>query len=372
MNDFGFGAAIILRVSQRGQDSTNQVHEAAAHAARRTGQIALVTACASLTLYLLGVYRELFAGLAVRHFATAFLLGSCVWALTIPASLGFRLLIAYNRTVVAQMLQAVVAPVNLGLVVIATWTVNSVVPLAVAPFIAQFGAGLAAWRFAEGYGAPLLSSVLRSAVLGKYDAGRLSGYTRSAAIVSNASPIAYQCDRFLIARYLDIGQVGNYSSVSQVYQALYSVLTSGGQSLWPWFLAGAADSGVERRRRLRVAIWSFLALGAALGALCFITGPIIAKIVTRGAATSTTSLSIAFGVLLVVQGLTTPLANALTTPAGFRFQSRLYLILVPANVGLSVAWLRSFGVTGPIWASTLTTAVIVTLPCLWWVRHSLS
>lgn len=367
VNDFGLGAAIVLAANHGQHDPARRrgwdvVADATAHGLRRTTQIAAAVSSVSLVLFMTGALGTLTDHVPVRGFALALLLAVVGWSLTIPTSLGFRLLIAYDQTFLAQALQPLTSVLTLAAIG-ALLAVGAPLPaVAVAPFAAQGLAGVIGLVLGHRYGAPPVWPLVVRAAAGRYRRPPRTGYAASTAVVSNAAPLAYQSDRYLIQVGLGTAAVSSYSAVAQVYAPLYSLLVSGGQALWPMFLRLQAQEAADRRRAFRRAMGPFLGLGLVLALASALLGPVVASVISDGQATDRLSLGLAFGALLLAQSVWTPLANALSDPAGFRVQARLSVLLVPANVGLSLLLLRVLGPTGPIWASTATTVVVLVIP----------
>jgi O-antigen/teichoic acid export membrane protein len=76
-------------------------------------------------------------------------------------------------------------------------------------------------------------------------------------------------------------------------------------------------------------------------------------------------LRLALGCYVVVMALSATVAAYLNAMGLLRLQAALGVVMAVSNVVLSVLFVKSMGVQGPVWATVVTQGGLVLVPCTW-------
>ena len=146
---------------------------------------------------------------------------------------------------------------------------------------------------------------------------------------------------------------------------MLSLVASGGQTLWPFFIRMRLDPD---RMDLRLSFWtsmaSFAGLGAALAIGIVALGPQVATWMLHSQVTVPIALMASFGLLLLVHASYYPTGMLLTDPAGLRLQAKLSIVMLGCNLALSLYFAHLIGAPGPALGSALSILLCMWLPGL--------
>ena len=275
-----------------------------------------------------GLLIGITTGPADRWAVTA---AAVLFALTMPAGLGVRILIGIDRNDLAAV------------------TLMSSSAFALMATLAIAGLQLPGIWFALS----ALAGVLVGHLVATVIALRLSGLGRTVfepvGVASRGAhllrgsgwlfvtlvgiPLGLQGGRLLLSHLSTPVQLSEYSLVSQIYGLGWSVFTTAGVAFWPIFVKRRNDP--EATVRLWWSTTLVFTAVAAIGAvLLTLLGPWVADVLSGGEIRVSTSLALAFGALLVAQGFHLPAGVLLTRPNEARWQA--YCIAAMAVIGLGV------------------------------------
>lgn len=293
----------------------------------------------------------------------AITVAACIFALTIPGGLGVRILIGIDRNPLATL---------------------------VTMSCPAFGLGLTMGLFeidANGiwYAVPPLGGLLLGGIVGTALALRLSGLRWTAfAPVSSSSDkprlltgsgwlflvgvglaVGLQAGRLLLAWLSTPVELSKYALMAQIYGVCWSILSTAGLAYWPVFVR-RRESNAETLRiwwRLTAGFAAIAAI-AAVGMTLF--GPWAASVLSGGEIAPSASLALAFGVLLVGQGMRMPATVLLTRPTEARWQALWTLTMAAISIGLGYAAAGSFGAIGVVCAAAAGVFAAQVIPDLLW------
>ncbi|SDE15532.1 lipopolysaccharide biosynthesis protein [Rhodococcus tukisamuensis] len=287
-----------------------------------------------------------------------------LFALTIPAGLGVRILIGIDRNQLATLVLMSSAAFSLMLTLL------------------LYACGVdGIW-----YALSALGGVLAGHLIGTAAALRLSGLGWSAfAPVSDSSahtrllegslwlflvgvglPVGLQTGRILLSHLSTPAELSEYALMAQMYGVGWSVLSTAGMAYWPVFVKrrGAAETTVRIWWRLTAAFTAFATI-AAVGMTTL--APWVASILSGGRIEVSAALALAFGVLLVAQSMHLPASVLLTRPNEARWQACWIAAMATASLGVGVVVAGPFGAVGVVCAAALGVLAAQVLPDLLWV-----
>jgi O-antigen/teichoic acid export membrane protein len=294
----------------------------------------------------------------------AITVAACVFAFTIPAGLGVRILIGIDRNPLATLVLMTCPLLALGLTLL---------------LYALGASGI--W-----YAVSSLGGLLIGQALGTVLALRLSGlgwsaFARVSAcrtgpkllagsmwlfIVGVGLPIGTQSGRVLLAHLSTPAELSRYALMAQIYAVCWQVLSTAAFAYWPVF--------VKRRAATEESVAMWWRLTGALAAIAVIAtgcmvaiGPWAATVLSGGQVDVSAWLALVFGALLVGQVLHLPAFVLLTRPNEARWQALWTLAMAATSIGLGWAGAERFGAVGVVFASALGVFAAQVLPDLLWV-----
>lgn len=365
ISDLGLGAAITAEVARYGW-----IRPYSTRLLIRVGSLLsiiwLSAVGLSLAFALAGAFGKIL-GTSVAHVEALSFAAVAMYGLTIPLSIGMRVLLGMHRQSQSTVLQAL-TPVYgvIALLTLKTFVVlNSaliIVTLCSAPLVAAASQCALAARIVK----RIPSGKVRNA-----DAPLIMS-TRSVmsaalpmTVMSIALPIALQSDRVVLSHLRGSADVSAYSVVAVVYGSLAGVVAAGGVALWPLFIR-VGNSGANLLLTLRANARTF-GTGGLIGAIALcIIGPLVVRILSADRVASGRSLYVAFGVLLLITAAQYPPSMYLLAANDLKFCAVLSSVMVVANIALSIVFTKFFGIAGPVLGSAVATLSITTVP--FWIR----
>ncbi|WP_068158489.1 lipopolysaccharide biosynthesis protein [Rhodococcus phenolicus] len=294
----------------------------------------------------------------------AITVAASVFALTIPAGLGVRILIGIDRNPLATLV------------------------LMSCPVFALLVTLLLSALDVDGiwYAVSSLGGLLCGLTLGTVLALRASGLGWSAFarvsptssrsrllegsgwlfVVAVGMPIGLQAGRLLLAHRSDPAELSEYALMAQIYGVCWSVLSTAGLAYWPVFVRrrSAVTETVRMWRRLTVVFAGYAVVVATGLALL---GPGVTSILSGRQIVVSVPLASAFGALLVVQALYLPANVLLTRPDEARWQALWTVVMAAVCLGVGGVAAGPIGAFGVVTASVLGILVAQVIPCLLWV-----
>ena len=287
---------------------------------------------------------------------------ACLFALTIPAGLGVRILGGLDR-------------VPLASIVLMS---NSLFALSITGLLYLFGVP-PIW-----YALSALGGLLIGQLVGTVLAARLSGLgwssfgrVRAAGgrllrgslwlfLMGLGLPVGMQAGRVLLAHFSTPVQLSDYSLMAQLYGVCWVSFTMAGFALWPIFVKRRNATGATLRIWAQMTvIFGGMAVLVAGGFVAL--GPLTGRLLSGGQINITAQLAAAFGVLLVAQSTYLPTNMLLTRPAEARSQAWWALTMAAVSVGLGVVGAQRFGAVGVVYAAAIAIVIAQVVPALLWV-----
>lgn len=178
-----------------------------------------------------------------------------------------------------------------------------------------------------------------------------------------ALPLAMQSNRLILSHVGNVDELATYSLASQMFNPIFSISVAASMALWPLF-AKARSRGEDHVSPLRLSVM-FGASGAlAVTVMSFASGP-LAQLASGGTIHLPVGLLMAFSVLMVAQTAKSPLGMYMTDAKGLRFQAYMVLLMLPINVGISIALAEVYGAVGPVIGS-IVGVIFFQLAANWW------
>jgi O-antigen/teichoic acid export membrane protein len=286
-----------------------------------------------------------------------------LFALSVPGSLGARVLLGMRRNALVVLVQGLSSLVSLAVVGIAV-VLGSPLDLVIA--VSTLGMCVTAWVLRIYSRRVIATSVSNTPVRqGSRRAPGSSNLIQTAMpmlIISIALPLSFQTGRLVLSWVVDLGAVAVYSAAAMVFLPVLSVVSMAGRSLWGDFARGR-HGGEQMWSLFAWANVLCLGLGVA-GAVSFaILGPFIARWGTNGTVDTPFALFLCFAFVILLQAVQQPSGMYLTDITGLRFQAFTTVISGIAGLLASVFLSQRYGVVGPVIATALTTSTLHVVPC---------
>jgi O-antigen/teichoic acid export membrane protein len=191
------------------------------------------------------------------------------------------------------------------------------------------------------------------------------------AVISIALPLAYQSDRVVLAHFASTDALAAYSLVAILYGPLLSVISIGGQTLWPLFIRLSGSGEWQATYRLSMKI--FALLGTALGCGLMIAGPYVSHFVASDGAGDSARWTtyLLFGLLLFMFACHTTNGMLLMDAAGRRFQAVGSVLLLVIKIPLSILLAPKLGADGVILSTLLAASICLVAPAALTLREKL-
>jgi O-antigen/teichoic acid export membrane protein len=294
----------------------------------------------------------------------AITVAACVFALTIPAGLGVRILIGIDRNPLATLVLMSCPAFALGVTLVLYLSGASGIWYAVSALggllIGQAVGTLLALRLC-GLGWSAFARVTRPRTGPALLAGSLWLF-----VVGVGLPVGLQTGRILLAHLSTPVQLSSYALMGQVYGVCWSVLSTAGLAYWPVFVKRRAATEETVRIWWRLtATFAVVAAVATVGMVAL--GPWAGMVLSGGRIDVSAWLALAFGALLVGQAVHLPANVLLTRPNEARWQAQWTVAMAAISIGLGCAAAARFGAVGVVYASALAILAAQVVPDLAWV-----
>jgi O-antigen/teichoic acid export membrane protein len=294
----------------------------------------------------------------------AITLAACVFALTIPAGLGARILVGIDRNPLATLVLMSCPAFGLGLTVF-LYAIDAsgiwyAIPALGGLLIGQTVGTVLALRL-SGLGWSALSRVSPSRTGSRLLAGSMWLF-----LVGVGLPIGSQAGRLLLAHLSTPAELSRYALTAQIYAIGWQVLSTAALAYWPIFVKRREATDMTVRMWWRLT--GVFGVVGAVGALCLVLlGPWAATVLSGGQIDVSVWLALAFGAVLFGQALHLPALVLLTKPDEARWQALWALAMAVISIGLGCAAATRFGAVGVACASALAIFAAQVLPDLLWV-----
>jgi O-antigen/teichoic acid export membrane protein len=363
--DFGIGDTVLTASAQlsgpnRDPDAANVVRRAYHVLFAVAGVLVLLALC----VMALDGWAALVGFSSGPDDRWAITVAACIFAVSIPAVLGLRILVGTDRLPLATLVVMSCPAFALGVTLV----------------LYMIGAA-GIW-----YAVSALGGLLIGEVVGTVLALRLSGLGWSAFarvtrprsgrrllagsmwlfIVGVGSSVGLQTGRVLLAHLSTPIQLAQYALMAQIYGLCWSALSIAAVAYWPVFVKRrtAPEESVRMWWRLTV---TFAGIAAIAMLAIVALGPLAATVLSGGRIDVSAWLALAFGALLVMQTAHLPSSVLLTRPNEARWQALWALAMAAVSIGLGAVAAARFGAVGVVYASALAILAAQVVPDLAWV-----
>lgn len=287
-----------------------------------------------------------------------------VFAVTIPAGLGLRILIGVDR---AQLVVLVMVSNSLfALVGTAAMYAGGVrgIWFVLPPLLGAFLGNLVGTVVAlkvSGLG----TSVLQRGSHAVGTTGLLEG-SLWLFVVSVGIPFGLQVQRVVLSHLSTPVELSNYALMAQLYGLCWSVFSMAALAFWPIFVKrrGAADETVR--------LWLMATMGfglvAALASIPLVlVSPWLADVLSGGTIDVTSTLAASFAVLLIAQCFHLPSGMLLTKPTEARWQAGCLVAMALVTTVAAIGVAPSHGAAGVVLVTAAAVIACQFIPDIAWI-----
>ncbi len=294
----------------------------------------------------------------------AITVAACIFALTIPAGLGPRILIGIDRNPLATLMSMTCPAFALGISLVlyllgakGIWYATS----ALGGLLIGHGIATVLALRLTGLGWSALGRVTRSGTGTRLLAGSMWLF-----LVGVGLPVGLQAGRVLLAHLSTPVELSQYALMTQIYGVCWSVLSTAGLAYWPIFVKRRTATE-ETVRMWWQLTWAFGGIAVLITVAMVALGPWAAAILSGHRIDVSSWLALAFGGLLIAQALHLPANVLLTRPHEARWQAlwAVTMAIVSISVGAVVA--AQFGAPGVVCAAASAILLAQVIPDLAWV-----
>ncbi|GAA2064466.1 lipopolysaccharide biosynthesis protein [Williamsia deligens] len=287
--------------------------------------------------------------------------GVIVFAWTIPAGIGLRLLIGADKNelaVLATMSNSVLGlMITVLLYAVGVRGIWFVLPALLGILLGNLASTVVALRI-TGIGRLMFGPVPSGVSIRTMLAGSLWLF-----FVSVGIPFGIQVQRMFLSHLSTPQQLSQYALMAQVFGIGWGVLSTAALSLWPVFIKRRADHTSV------IALWvrttgAFCGIAVVGAAVLAVLGPWVCSLISGGSIRVTTGLALAFGALLIVQATHLPSGVLLTNPSGARWQTWCLGAMVVVTVVGCIAVAPRFGAVGVVTVTACAVALCQVVPDL--------
>jgi O-antigen/teichoic acid export membrane protein len=363
--DLGIGATVLSASAMlSGPNSDPKAFDVVRRAYHVLFIVAGLIISVSLCIMALNGWRVLVGFTSGPDDRWAITVAACIFALTIPAGLGVRILVGIDRNPLATLVLMSCPAFGLGLTVLLLVMDVSGIWYAVS--------ALGGWLLGQIVGTVL---ALHLSGLGWSAFARVSRSRRGPGLLAGSGwlfvvgvglPVGLQTGRVLLAHLSTPAELSKYALMAQIYGVAWSVLSTAGQAYWPIF--------VKRRGATAVTVRLWWQLTAAFAGIATVAtaamaglGPWAASVLSAGKIEVSVALALAFGVLLVGQAMHLPATVLLTRPNEARWQAMWTTAMAVISVCLGWVAAERLGAVGVVYASALGIFAAQVIPDLLWV-----
>jgi O-antigen/teichoic acid export membrane protein len=370
--DLGMAAAVMNAVGGSAEPATEEeVRRVLVTAMRLLAGSAAALALAALALLALDLWPLLLgSGLDAESGPTVATICLVLFALSVPLSIGQRILVGLRRNHVSIAVQGLQTPLVLAAVLLCLWwDLPAGATIAVFGYAATLILSAVCTLVAARSIRPAVGDALRRAVhLRTQRGGRVMDVAWPMLVQMVAVPLAMQTDRLVLSHRAGPGVLAEYSLAAQMFTPIWAVVSAGGIALWPVFARARAEGAPGSPLPMAGA---FGAGAAALALAVAGASPLLARLASGGAISLGLPVVISFAVLMVLQAVKYPLGMYLTDAPGLRYQAAMIVAMLPVNVWLSWSLTGPLGAAGPVVGSVVGVALFEVLANLLLVRRRL-
>lgn len=194
---------------------------------------------------------------------------------------------------------------------------------------------------------PMLGSAMREAADRRVKGERVFNTAWPMLVQMVALPIAMSSDRVVLSQIGTLHDLTQYSLASQMFTPIFGVIAAAGMSLWPVFARARATGGAAPWKTGTMAL-TFAGMAAVATTVMSLCAGFLARVASGGRIQLSVPLLVTFSVFIVIQSAKYPYGMYLTDARGLRFQAFWILVLLPLNLGLTIALTPALGSVGPL------------------------
>lgn len=364
--DLGIGAALTNALAQSAEpDADSHVRRVVLSSLRALFASGIVFVLVGVVIASLGLWPTVL-GSAGTTGGTSLAATVCwiVFAVSIPLSIGQRMLLGLNRNHVQILVQSLQPPLTAASI----WAVSYVSTDAMWPPILLY----CSMAVTSGVSLILAGRIVPNALgwamgnLVKFRAvvgASVWGVAAPMLIIMVTLPFGIQSARLLLSHLGSTAEVAQYNLASQLFSPVLAVMAAASAALWPIYARQRTQGVKVQPRVVRVAlVISVLAL--TIGIVMASLSPWLASVISSDQIKFPLILPIAFCAFVAIQSLQASLGNFLTDARGLWAQAICSIVLLPVNLGLSIWLITPLGAAGPVIASTICVGLIQAVPSL--------
>lgn len=281
-----------------------------------------------------------------------------------PGGVYLAALEGVGRTVVAATFAGIGPLVALPLTLLVASAGGGLIPLCAVQGLAAALPRTAAWAYWQ------LRPSYDAAPAENARGGLRIGLVAQMLVLSAAVLIQTGLDPVIVSSYLGAAEAGVFGLANRIVSGALIPLVV----LVPLFAANLAAArrmgwSASRSDELRRLVVQAGAAGALAGACVAFLGPLLARVLGAGEVAVPLGLYAAGGAFVFVTFLSSPLYLAFMGPQGLSRSVKLNLLLMVANVGISLVLVRVLGPAGPLWASAAAGLAASGYWLLMWHQH---
>ena len=371
--DFGIGGALTTDLARAiGRDNLvdgRRLVSTAAAAATAIGVLTFVVLAVSVELVpwqrLLGAQQ-----VAATDLREALFVVASVTALSVPASLGQRLLYGIQKGATANTILVIAACIGAVMLTAAAawdWPLSAFVAVSLGtPVLAGLACGGLALRVW-----PTLRPSLRLASLSEWRRLRASSGWHFAIGVAGA--VSFQTDALVVSSVLGAATAGVFAVAVRLFGLVAQSLYPAMLQLWPT-MSEAYERGEFAWIRSRLTRVTLVAGAASLiaGVVLTIVGPRLIGLLLTDSLIPGRDLMIALTCWTTYSLVSAPSFLLLNATGHVRVHAITAIVAAVVNLPLTIVLAHAFGVAGPVWASLGASAAVSALPWLIVVRRVLA
>jgi len=370
--DLGIGAAVTDAVARRATVGDAMAIAVIRRSSRVLVMVGVAIMIASWAIAAVGGWSAILGVPGRESIDLAAAIALTLFAVSLPLSLGTRILLGAERNHWAVLSQPVSTLIGLAVIAVAAVREAPLWAFTSAPFLGIVVLGAVNVALARRATGLAWTTGQQQSVNGEKSNQpvRLFQIAGPMLVISVALPLAWQSDRLVLSHRSTLVEVALYVVAFQLFTPLYALIESGGSSLWPVFARRGHASGIDTRRMVQLTL-GFAVVGLIIGFALALMGPWLATWVSRGSVVPSRELFVLFGLLIAITAAWWPTAMLLTDPLGLRFQALCCTLMATANIGLSIALAPSRGAAGPVIASLASMILAIILPGWWFAWRRL-
>lgn len=298
--------------------------------------------------------------------------GICLglFGLSLPLTLGARILVGLGRNTTQIATQVVTAPlifVLIGLCV--AFGVPADQYIVVAAYLASMAVAGIALFIASRLISPQLGLLTREVFHPRTAPGvRVVNMAWPMLAQMLALPVAMQTGRIMVSHLGGVSELAEYNLGYQIFGIALQTISAAGAALWPVFAKARATGRIESP--WVPTLW-FLGGGLIIAGGMAAVAPWLASMISGDQLSLSWALIAAFVVFVALQSAKYPVGMYMTDLAGLRFQVLPAITMIPIALIGSWVLIPPLGAAGNLIAVACAVAVCQVVPNLFYVRRDL-